>query len=96
MLRKRFDNILSGVIIGLLAPFLFSIGFYFYNYSYTTYAVMIEHYYDVNEMAAIISLCLLTNLLAFFLLYWAKFEMTPRGVILATFIWGAAIVYFKT
>lgn len=95
MLKKKFDNILSGAIIGLVAPFLFSVGFYLINYSYTTYKIMIEHYYDVGEIATLISLCLLTNLLAFFIFYWTKFEMAPRGVILGTFVWGMAIVYFK-
>lgn len=56
---------------------------------------MVQHYYEVGEIATLISLCLLTNLLLFFTLYWTKFEMAPRGVILATFVWGIAIVYFK-
>lgn len=95
MFKKKFDNILSGVITGVVLPSIFIYVFYMINYSYTTFTVMVEHYYDVGRISSLLSLSLLVNLVVFFLLYWRKFEMMPRGVILATFIWGIAIVYFK-
>lgn len=86
---------LAGVLIGLILPTIFIFAFYLINYSYTTFIVMIEHYYEVGKISALLSLSLIINLIVFFTLYWRKFEMAPRGVILATFIWGIAIVYFK-
>jgi uncharacterized membrane protein len=86
---------LLGVITGIVLPSIFIYIFYMINYSYTTFTIMVEHYHSVGRISSLLSLSLLVNLVVFFVLYWRKFQMAPRGVILATFIWGIAIVYFK-
>jgi hypothetical protein len=96
MTKQRLDKIWVGVVLGFVLPCIFFYVFYLVNYSYTTFKIMVEHYFEVGGIAALLSLSLLTNLTVFFALYWTKFQMAPRGVILATFVWGAAIVYFKT
>lgn len=95
MRKYKYDKIVWGVVAGLLLPTLAIFIFYLINFSYTSFAITIAHYYEVGELSALLSLSLLVNLGLFFLLYKLDFEMAPRGLILATFLWGMAIVYFK-
>lgn len=95
MRKYKYDKMIVGVALGILLPSLFIFIFYLVNYSFTSFAITIEHYYEVGRLSALLSLSLLVNLALFFILYKLDYEMAPRGLILATFLWGIAIVYFK-
>ncbi len=93
MLKK--DHILWGVIPGLLLPILLLETWHSYSFpKYTTYDfwVYIE---TVKLMAPALSLTLLANLGAFFLFLQFKKYRATTGVLLATFFWGAVIVWAK-
>lgn len=94
----RSDNMWIGVIGGLLAPIA---GFFAYAGMYVT-TIQPQHdlSYFVNDLfigtkqyqAPVLSLALLANLALFFFFDRIGRPIAMRGVILATFIYGAAIV----
>jgi hypothetical protein len=47
------------------------------------------------KLSGLISIGLLGNLAAFFAFYKMKLDVSARGVILATFLYGAIIIYLK-
>jgi hypothetical protein len=94
----RSDSFVLGVITGLLAPIA---GFFLYGGIYVT-AIRPHHdlAYFINDLflgtrqfqAPVLSLSLLANLALFFLFDRVDRPLAMRGVILATFIYGVAIV----
>ncbi len=94
----RSDSMLQGVIGGLLAPIG---GFFIYAGIYiTTIRPQLTLAYFINDLflgtrqyqAPILSLALLANLALFFYFDRIDRPLAMRGVILATFIYGLAIV----
>ena len=94
----RSDGMWIGVIGGLLAPIA---GFFLYASMYVT-TIQPQHdlAYFVNDLflgtrqyqAPVLSLSLLANLALFFFFDRIGMPLAMRGVILATFIYGAVIV----
>ena len=95
MWKQRYDKIWAGIIAGLVVPTLFIYLFSLALHSESNLGNVLYHYYSVGKISSLLSLSLLCNLAVFFILYRMKLEMAPRGVILATLIWGIAIIYFK-
>jgi len=90
-----FDKTWIGLILGLLAPFVAFMLYYFINYSFMTFYNFINHMKLGNTYAPIMSLCVLANLAVFYLFIWKNKYMATRGVLASTFIWAAFIVYLK-
>lgn len=95
MLKKKLDKLVFGVVLGILLPPLMLVGLHSSNYADKPLYDFLVHSANVGFISPLISFCLTLNLAIFFLLYQFKFEMAPRGMILATFFWGLVIVYFK-
>ena len=94
----RSDSMWPGVILGLIVPIG---GFLFYATMYVT-AIRPQHElsYFINDLflgtrqyqAPVLSLSLLANLALFFIFDHFGKHKAMRGVILATLIYGVAIV----
>ena len=95
-LRQRFDNTWVGFAAGLSAPMLTLYVFYLIKYSHITFQ---KFYMDVlfanNIVTSSISLCVITNLLVFFIFIWTNRNLSARGVLLSTFIYAGYVVYQK-
>lgn len=97
--RKKFDNILLGMAVGLLAPFL---GFFLYGLGWAAYNHKTFSYF-ANEVflgvarmqSPIVSLSLLINLVPFFLFLRFKRYHSARGVLAALFIYVPVVLYLK-
>lgn len=94
----HWDKQAIGVVLGLLAPVL---GFFAYAAIYINYIrPHMDMQFFIEDMflgtrtyqAPILSLSLIANLALFFLLDRLSMPKAMRGVILATFIYAAAIV----
>jgi hypothetical protein len=89
------DTLARGLIVGIIAPFF---GFYFYKLSFFSYWNMQEffqHLVDIGKLSAVISLSIIINAAVFFLFLHKDWELTARGVLLATFLYGIIIIYLK-
>lgn len=95
MWQRNIDKIWVGVAGGLFLPLLIFGAIYLKNYSSQPLFEFLEEAVRLKLIPSMLSLSLIVNLAVFFLLYLFKYEMAPRGVILATFVWGLVIVYFR-
>lgn len=94
--RKKYDYMWVGLLLGLAAPLLTLYIFYLFRYSHLTF----EQFYTqvllaANIVTPSISLCVIANLLVFFIFIWTNRNYSARGVLLATFIYAGYVVYQK-
>ena len=89
------DNTILGFIIGLVAPLIVMFGFWRYQFGHTSLIGFYEVMVQSNNLTGLISIGLLGNLGAFFLFYRQKLDVSARGVILASFLYGLLIVILK-
>lgn len=93
--RLKLDTTLLGLIIGILAPLLMMVGYYFIYRSYMTLDSFIRFICFGGTLSARISLCVIINLGIFFLFIYKEKYNSARGIIIATFLYAGLIVYLK-
>jgi hypothetical protein len=91
MIKK--DAIETGLVIGIVAPVLAFLIYYFAKFSGYSITELLRHIIILKLLSPVISLSLVANLLAFFIFIWLKADKSAKGVLLATFIYGAVIVF---
>ncbi len=90
-----FDKIWIGLVSGMLAPFITFMLYYFINYRYMDARSFISFLKLGDAYTGIVSLCVLANLGVFYLFIWKEKYLGARGVLGATFIWAAFVLYLK-
>ncbi|HUX83860.1 MAG TPA: hypothetical protein VMV20_01410 [Chitinophagaceae bacterium] len=99
-LRRLFalDHTVFGLILGLLCPWL---GFLiFYGVKFLPHRVSFSGFADQifgNRLllAPVLSLCLIVNALVFFLYIRFRKDLTAKGLLVATILYGCVIVVLK-
>ncbi|MFT4545886.1 MAG: hypothetical protein ACI9UR_001078 [Bacteroidia bacterium] len=89
------DSTLLGFIIGIIAPLLVMLGFWQVQFGHTSLIGFYEVMVQSNNLPGLISIGLLGNLAGFFLFYKLELDVSARGVIMATFLYGLVIVILK-
>jgi hypothetical protein len=89
------DSTILGLLIGLIAPIIVMLGFWKFQFGHTSLIGFFEVMVQSGNLPGLISIGLLGNLAAFFLFYRQKLDVSARGVIMATFIYGSVIVVLK-
>ncbi len=90
---KKFDHIVIGLVLGLAVP-LIIMHFVLQYYSNWSLLYLLENPMFspvLNNLKG----CLFANLGLFFLFYWLRKDKSSKGVVIATFIYGAFYVYYK-
>lgn len=90
-----FDKMWLGVILGVLAPLVTMYVYYLINFNHISVTKFINHLFKAQIQSSFLSLCVVSNLLVFFIFIWSEKYLSARGVLLATFIYGGAVVYLK-
>ena len=95
--RTNFDRSWIGFICGLFSPVLTL--FIFYLIRYSNHLSFGEFYSEIllanNIITPSISLCVITNLLVFFIFIWTNRNLSARGVLFSTFIYAGYVMYQK-
>ncbi|TAL61289.1 MAG: hypothetical protein EPN85_05170 [Bacteroidetes bacterium] len=95
-IKNKFDSGWIGFSAGLSAPAITLYIFYLVKYSHLSFQ---KFYMDVlfanNIVTSSISLCVITNLLVFFIFIWTNRNLAARGVLFSTFIYAGYVVYQK-
>lgn len=84
-----------GAALGIIAPFITFSGYYVVKYNYMTIKEFIDYLAMAKTSAAILSLCVLANLLVFFIFIQTEKYLSAKGVLLSTFIYGGIVCYLK-
>jgi hypothetical protein len=96
LVRKKIDSGWIGFSFGLSAPVVALYFFYLIKYSHISF---ISFYFDillVNDIVtSTISLCVISNLLVFFIFIWTNRNYSARGVLFSTIIYAGFVVYQK-
>lgn len=95
MLKQKFDHLLLGLAIGLLAPTLGIIIFYLTKFNESSLSLFITVSIREKMLSPLLSLCAVINLAVFYLFIQFEKLQTGKGIILATFLYGLAIVLLK-
>ena len=88
----QFNHIAIGVIIGLIVP-VTAMHLILSYYSNFTISFLIENPMFSGILDDLKG-CLFINLGIFFLFYWFKKDKSARGVVFATFLYGAVYLYY--
>jgi hypothetical protein len=96
-MQKRFDHIVLGIVLGIIAPICGMFAYYLFTYrSQASFGTFIEYFKSVHLFVASISLsCYITNLPIFFLFLWKENYKTARGILFATVAYTVWVMYQK-
>jgi hypothetical protein len=94
---RRLDNIVIGLLLGLLAPIAGLFIYYIFTYRVqTSFGGFIDYFSSIHLFVAYISLaCYITNLPLFFLFIQKEKYNGARGVLFATIGYTIWVVYEK-
>ncbi len=92
---KFIDNMLFGLILGTVLPFVSFFTYYKVKFDGMGYYHFMRHLELANIFDSVLSGCIIANIISFFLLLWRKKERGAQGVLGATIIWAVIIVVLK-
>jgi hypothetical protein len=93
--RNRYNRILSGWLIGIIAPLIIFLIVYQVNYNAMDFTDYLRNVWQMKIFLKILSLCVFPNLGFFFLFYRIKYDMAARGVVMATFMYAFFVLIAK-
>ncbi len=96
-MKARLDNILVGILIGLVFPIFGMFFYYMFTYRYqTSFTGFLDYFNRIHVVVAAMSLsCYITNLPLFFGFIWLNMNKTARGVLFATMAYTGWVMYEK-
>ena len=94
--KRYFRAYFKGAMLGLFIPFFFLFCYWLYVFSYMSFIPDFFKYLSFGKiLSPVISLCVVPNLAAFFLLLNRSYFKSAYGVIGATLIYAVYIFYLK-
>lgn len=92
---KIKDNLILGLLMGILLPVLGVLGFYYSKFAAVDLTQFVQVATKHKVLSPMLSLCAVLNLATFFLFLNKNYYLIARGIILATIIYGVTIVVLK-
>lgn len=94
--KKKLDNVGLGAVFGLITPIITLYGFYLFKYNYLSFSDFYSKILLANNiLLPSISLCVIANLLIFFIFIWTDRNYSARGVLLATMVYAGYVISKK-
>ena len=84
-----------GTILGVIVPAVFFVIVYLFRETELSFMEYMRTLYFLKVLPKLMSLCLLPNLVLFFVFLWSDRLRAAQGVILSLFIIGLPIVVLK-
>ncbi len=94
MSKKKFDTLLTGLILGLILPALTLVGFWIVK-SDRGFVDFLVYFQEMKMLSKMVSLTAIPNLLLFFLFIWTKRNFSARGVVFATLLLAFVMLILK-
>ena len=91
---KRFNSMVSGLLPGILLPLVTLVIFWMVRYD-GGFAEFLTQFSRMGILSKVLSLCILPNLLLFFIFIWTNRTFSARGVIFATIIMAFVMLVVK-
>jgi hypothetical protein len=93
--KPKYDSIVLGTILGLLTPIIVFFIYYLIVYRGMNLFAFVHYLSGGGIFLPILSLCVVPNLLIFFVFIWTKRDKSARGVLQATFVYAIYICIMK-
>lgn len=94
-IQTRLNTIAFGLISGMLVPLLALVFFYLVSSSDIAFSAFVDFIVSRKKLSSIISLCLVPDLLVFFIFIWLNYLYSARGVLAAVFLFALIVVLTK-
>lgn len=91
----NLNKIWIGLVLGILAPLVTLLIVQRSNYKTLNIFEFIDRMEMMGVYTKILSLCVIPNLLFFFLFIWRNYLASARGVLMATFIYAGIVIIYK-
>lgn len=92
--RYTLNNFTLGLVLGILAPIVTMLIVYFSRFTQYIFTELIDYLINTQVFTKIVSLCVIPNLILFFVFIWLNYLYSARGVLMATIVF--AIFVFVT
>ncbi|HPR32366.1 MAG TPA: hypothetical protein PLK12_09730 [Prolixibacteraceae bacterium] len=90
-----FDRLLSGLILGLIVPFATFLLYYRAKFGDVGLKNYLGSLHQYGMLFKVMSLCVLVNLPAFYLLLHFKLYRGARGMVMACFFYAFAVLGYR-
>tara|TARA_B110000046_G_scaffold25258_1_gene24666 strand:- start:1489 stop:1791 length:303 start_codon:yes stop_codon:yes gene_type:complete len=95
-LTVRYNKIITGLILGLVGPWIGAFVFYLFMFNHKTIGGFIKMIVNNSSThAPLLSVSLIFNLIFFYLFLRQGMYRAANGVIMAVFIYAPFVIYFK-
>lgn len=95
--HRKYDSQLFGAILGIVAPIVFLVLYYFTRYHGMRMAAFIRYLSSGSILIAVLSICAFVgNLLTFYIFIWTDRDKSARGVVLTTIIIAVVVGILKS
>ena len=94
-MKYKWNSIYLGFIIGIVVPIVVMLCYWQLNFGYMTAGKFIDFLILGKAYTPLISLCVVGDLVAFFIFIWRNLNYLARGVLFATFIYAGLIFWLK-
>jgi hypothetical protein len=91
----RFDKVITGVLSGLILPFIVGFLIYVFSAGDMTIREFLSKLSDSNVVTHSISLCVFPNVLVFLGFNWLDMLKACKGVLAITIIWAFIVFGVK-
>jgi len=93
--NSKYDSIVLGTVLGLFTPVVVFMIYYLVRYRGMYFPAYLHYLSEGGTFLPILSLCVVPNLLTFFIFIWTKRDKSARGVLQATFVFAIYICIMK-
>lgn len=93
--KSSWNSLKLGVILGIAWPVLVMVLFYLLKFSNYPLDIFFDQLLELKLFSKFVSVCVVPNLLLFFIFIWKDRLYSARGVLLATIVLGFLIIILK-
>ncbi len=94
-MSRRWNKFWIGLSLGIVLPLVVFLVFYLIGYSETPFSKYLQYSFKMRALPKIFSLCVIPNLLVFYLFLNKEYWYATRGVIAATLLCTLGVLAVK-
>ncbi len=94
-MKSKFNHLPLGLALGILAPIATMVIVYYSKFSEYLFNELIQFLLDTQIFTKIVSLCVIPNLVLFFIFIRLNYLYSARGVLLATILFAVFVFVTK-
>lgn len=92
---RNFNHVIIGSVLGIITPPIVLLVTYHYRLQTHSFAEFVHFLLTFQALSNLISLCVVPNLLLFFIFIWIERMASARGVLMATMFFAFLVFVVK-